>query len=115
MTDPNDLADLAEVIPLRAKHDALLDFGVIVHGPGGCYRHHPVVNFSERRITCKKCEKALDPYDVLADYIRQWGRVRQTFREEAKARERLAELLRKERNVKARIRAAEKKEQSCQT
>ena len=104
----DDEYGLADVIPIRAKNDEMLDFGVIRHSLGGCFQHHPVVFFEERRIECQRCKKTLDPYDVLANYIRNWSRVRHAFRAEEQARDRLAELLRKERNAKARLRRTEK-------
>lgn len=80
-------------------------------------RHKRVRLTEARRVYCRDCKREVPAFDVLDDLAHDWERYMHT-REDAQARSKtaqanLTELLRLERNAKARVRAAGKKAPRC--
>lgn len=71
-------------------------------------RHWKVrIDREARRIYCKGCGGEVDPFTIVLRWAEDWSRIT-TWREEAerrraRAQERLAEILRLEKNARARL------------
>lgn len=109
--DTGDLPERLEQAALGAEfHDDLADADMPLHlvFDGWCAHRRATINEGMRRLTCKDCAADLDPFTYLLHLTRDTTRW-VTARREAKHRAdqaliRLTELLRQERNAKARAR-----------
>jgi hypothetical protein len=104
------LDDGAQVIELRPGHDAIDEQRPLKTGerPSFCPHHHTVLDAEPRRVTCDDCGREVDAFDVLHEIARGWERFNEGRREAERrsevAQANLDELLRAERNAKARRR-----------
>lgn len=75
---------------------------------GWCSHQHAIINGPMRRLRCRDCEADLDPFDYLFKLTHEpqrWVTARREAKHRAdKALRRLEDLLRQERNAKARQR-----------
>jgi hypothetical protein len=79
--------------------------------PGACRHERTTLDLASRALTCAECAKVLDPYDWIDRlarewdvYVYRWKSARVKVRALEKA---VADLERKEKNAKARVRNAE--------
>lgn len=68
-----------------------------------CYHRSYKLSDASRTVSCGKCGALIDPYDALVDLSRRDTEWRVADTAADKARERLADLERRERNAKARV------------
>jgi hypothetical protein len=73
-----------------------------------CLHRRVRLDTEARRVFCRECEREVDPFTVIHAWAQDWTRI-QSWRKEAerrrtRARERLDEILRLERNARARLR-----------
>jgi hypothetical protein len=77
-----------------------------------CYhmRHQAIIDTNGRTLRCGECDAELDPYDYIGFLARDGDHlVAARSKKVRAASERLKELLRQERNAKARIKRLEKR------
>lgn len=74
--------------------------------------HHYLVDEDERAITCTRCGKIMDPFEVVADIARDWKRlwydVKHAKDDLKSLRQTLEATKHEERKAKARLRRARK-------
>ena len=75
-----------------------------------CHHHSYKLNSRERTVTCSACDAQLDAFEVLLDYARAERNWRNWDTERLKQMAQLDELKAEERKIKARTRAASRKE-----
>ena len=97
------------VIDLEQARLALKDGDVFqVKRSGHCGHYQKTVDRDKRAVTCRKCDAVLDPIAVLLDLAHGWERYAFAFdaakQKTQQAHDRLDEVLRQERNAKARLR-----------
>lgn len=105
-----DEATLAEVVRLHPDRDLTDEDAPVAsapRAPGYCSHKHIALDEELHRVICRDCDREVDPFKYLMRLARDWeGYAR--FRKEAirrahEARERLEEILRLERNARARL------------
>lgn len=78
-----------------------------------CSHKQTYVDEYQRIVTCQKCDAKLDPFEVLLSLAHEYTRYHETIEKYEKIikelEEKYKELLRQERNAKARIRRLNKK------
>jgi hypothetical protein len=75
-----------------------------------CYPHSPVVDSVSRTVKCRRCEQQLDPVDVLITVSRQHEDYKRMLEETSTMRKQFAALEAEEKRVKARTKAASRKD-----
>jgi hypothetical protein len=111
VSDQEDVEqDLAPVVRLHPERDLTDDEALVrrAERPPFCaHRRGFTLHEESHTVTCRECERAIDPFEALLWVSREWER-HVTFRKEAerRAREagnRLKELLRLETNARSRL------------
>lgn len=108
----SDGDDLAPVVQLRPGQDVEDDARPLATGPRPkptCWHHRTELDGEARRVHCRDCGREVPAFDVLSDLARDWERYIHG-RKEAERRCKvvealLSDLLRDERNAKARRRS----------
>jgi len=75
-----------------------------------CRHYRYVINTESRTVKCGTCEAALDAFDVLKEYAAKERTFKHWEQQSLDAQRRLAALKDEERKVKARTRAASRKD-----
>lgn len=106
MSDSEDaLAPVIQLVHGRAPQNKISGYGY-----AHCRHPRTVIDADSRGVSCVDCTKTLDAVDVLLEYARRertWHHWEQDTR---LATKRLAELQEEERKVKARTKAASRKD-----
>lgn len=88
-------AEPETALPLEPEYD------------GFCAHRKARINAGMRRLTCRECDAALDPFDFLVKLstdAQQWVSTRREIEQRARAAKiRLEDLLRQERNARNRL------------
>ena len=76
-----------------------------------CYhmRHQAIIDSNGRTLRCGECDAELDPYDYISHLAQDGDHLMAARKKVRAANERLKELLRQERNAKARLKRLEQK------
>lgn len=72
-----------------------------------CPHRRSLVDREDRRVTCRDCGVDLDPIEVISQIARVGDQYERAIKAVAESHARLAELERRERNAKARVRRLE--------
>ena len=78
-----------------------------------CHHHRTVLDEQRRAVACRDCATALDAFDVLLEYAHGERRWVSRLGEVREAEQRLAALKEEERKVKARTKAASRKDSNA--
>lgn len=113
-----EFGDLPDILDQVAREHKAADTDAPLLWEYGGYCGHGKASINEhlRKLTCRECSAQLDPFDFLLRLSRdtsRWITARKSA--EVRAREasaRLSELLRQERNVRARLARLTKREQA---
>ncbi len=101
----------AIVVHLFGRPPAVEGAPALVERYGGCYNDHsPLLDATNRAVTCGRCKATLDPFDVLAKVAirhEQWSRL---TRQISAMRDEIEALKAEEQRVKARTKSHARKD-----
>lgn len=103
MSDGEFVAPVLQLIPGARPQTSLKGYSF-------CQHPRTELDESTRTVLCLDCGKTLDPFDVLVGYARLERRLQWSRGEERAADQRVAALKEEERKIKARTRAASRKD-----
>lgn len=75
-----------------------------------CMHHNIIVSERRRTVTCRTCGDVIDPFDRLLEYAKEERRWQESRKHERETRARIAALEEEERKIKARTKAASRKD-----
>lgn len=106
--------DDSDIIDIEAARKRLADLDVRTRGKRRHCPHSSIAVYEDSRtVECRECETVIDPVDVILRFARKEMALRQ-WEDRSEQRARIAELERQEKNVKARLRKAQRKQEASQ-
>lgn len=99
------IAPVLQLVPGPAQQNKLKGWGYET-----CRHQRTELNTEDRTVKCRDCGKALDAFGVLLEYAHGERRWQQWQQEQRAAAARVAQLKEEEKKIKARTKAASRKD-----
>lgn len=100
------MADLHVLYPPPDEHDD--DTPATKQEHDSCLHRKVRLDTEARRVFCRDCGREVDPFTVIQSWASDWTRITnwraEAERRRARAADRLTEILRVEKNARARVR-----------